>query len=109
MLVLLGAHWECMAAVLTLKTGRLKRARLAIESTTTDKLKEMAVQGFHKSPRLAHIVDNVEHAFHLQVKNYGSSGALHNGYKYKISKESVFRAPWCGSTIETCGEVAHMD
>ena len=68
MLVLLGAQWECMAAVLTLKAGRLKRTRMAIESTTTDKLKEMAVQGFHKNPWLAQIVDNVEHAFHLQVK-----------------------------------------
>ena len=57
-----------MAAVLTLKTGGLKRARLAKESTTTDKLKEMAILGFNKNPWLADIVDNVEHAFHLQVK-----------------------------------------
>ena len=65
-LVLLGAHWECMAAVLTLKKGKLTRARLANESMTTDKLQEMAILGFQNNPWLADIVDNVEHAFHLR-------------------------------------------
>ena len=108
-LVLLGAHWECMAALLTLKKGKLKRARLAKESMTTDKLQEMAILGFQNNPWLADIVDNVEHAFHSRAKNkYGSSGALHSGSKYKTLKASAFQAPWCRSTIKTCGDVALM-
>lgn len=68
LLTLFGAPWECMKAVITLKVGALKSARMSVAGITTEKLKSIAKEAIDKKPGLLAIAEDETNRLHLQVK-----------------------------------------
>ena len=67
MLVLLGAHWDCIRAVVTVKTARLKVASGDGSKLTDADIQELAKDICERKPAFANTADNSEDAFQLKT------------------------------------------
>ena len=67
MLVLLGAHWDCIRALVSVETNKLNVICVDGEALSTEEIQKLAKGYCDKNPAFAHTADNHEDAFQLQV------------------------------------------
>ena len=67
MLVLLGAHWDCIRAMVSVKADKLKVTSVDGKALSTEEIQKLAKSYCDKNPAFPHTADNHEDAFQMQV------------------------------------------